>query len=167
MNNRTEKLNPLLRAPILAQRKPPITITVTTSASNLLSRIRQMKEEVEILKELFTDVLPVFVPDDRQFRIWLQRYDLDTVAASIERTAAWYNEAEQTIEELKVKGKPIPTVLRKTQLDIIKYASGVMKGKTVEAQKKTAAQVDTTVAAETTELSPSPVDFNIEGDDEL
>lgn len=103
---------------------------MNTSAVDLLNRIRRAKEEAASLKELFIELFPrEFVPEDRQFRIWLQRYELETIAASIERAAAWYGECLQTIEEIELKGKKPPAELWKGKLDIIKYASGTMRNK--------------------------------------
>jgi hypothetical protein len=103
---------------------------MNTSAENLLNRIRREKEEAASLKELHIELFPPeFVPEDRQFRVWLQRYDLETIAASIERTAAWYGESLQAIEEIELKGKKPHAELRKGKLDIIKYASGTMRNK--------------------------------------
>lgn len=105
---------------------------MNTSAVDLLNRIRREKEEAASLKELYVELFPPeFVPEDRVFRVWLQMYDLETVAASIERTAAWFSECLQTIEEIELKGKKLPTDLRKGKLDIIKYASGTMRNKKV------------------------------------
>jgi len=110
---------------------------MTNNAEALLTRIRQQKEEAGVLKELYSDLFPPeFVPEDRQFLIWLQRYDMETIAASLERTVAWYSEAMQNIEEFEAKGKKIPDALYKNKLDILKYASGVMKGKANEALKQ-------------------------------
>jgi hypothetical protein len=104
---------------------------MSTSVEDLLNRIRREKGEATSLKELYAELFPPeFLPEDRQFRVWLQRYDLETIAASIERTAAWYGECLQAIEELELEGKKPPAALRKGKLDIIKYASGTMRNKT-------------------------------------
>ena len=104
-----------------------------TNAETLLIRVRREKQEAASLKELFIELFPPeFVPEDRQFRVWLQKYDLETIAASIERAAAWYGECLQAAEELEVKGKKPPAELRKNKLDIIKYASGTMRNKAHE-----------------------------------
>jgi hypothetical protein len=124
-----------------------------------MQRIQQQREEVEALKELFNSLMPEFTPDDRQFRIWLQRYGVDVVASSIERTAEWLNQMEQKVEELEAAGKGVPAALRKTKLDIIKYASGTMKGKAAEDATKAS-------TTETLESEPSSTSFNLEGDDE-
>lgn len=106
---------------------------MNTSATDLLSRIRREKEEAACLKELYEGLFPPdFMPEDRQFRVWLQRYDLETIAASIERAASWHGECLQAIEEIELKGKKPPAELWKGRLDIIKYASGTMRNKARE-----------------------------------
>jgi hypothetical protein len=120
-----------------------------------MQRMQQRREETAALTELFNSVIPEFTPDDRQFHVWLQRYDVDIVAASIERTAEWVNQVEQKVEELEAEGKGVPAALRKTKLDIIKYASGTMKGKAAEPVKDSSASTAPTTR------------FDIEGDDEL
>lgn len=138
-----------------------------TSPAEIMQRIQQQREEVEALKELFNSLMPEYTPDDRQFCIWLQRYGVDVVASSIERTAEWLNQMEQKVEELEAAGKGVPAALRKTKLDIIKYASGTMKGKAAEAQKK-ATTTGTTGATETIEFldENKTMSFNIDGNDE-
>lgn len=107
----------------------------TSTAIDLLNRIRRQKEEAASLRELYSDLFPPeFVPEDRQFRVWLQRYDLETIAASIERAASWYGECLQALEELELEGKKPPVQLRKGKLDIIKYASGTMRNKAQEPE---------------------------------
>jgi hypothetical protein len=110
-----------------------------SSAAAIMQRMQQQREEVEALKELFNSLMPEFIPYDRQFRIWLQRYEVDVIAASIERTAEWVNQMQQKVEELEAEGRGVPAALRKAKLDIVKYASGTMKGKAAEPNKESTA----------------------------
>ncbi|MGD1108412.1 MAG: hypothetical protein ABR865_15325 [Terracidiphilus sp.] len=106
-----------------------------TNADTLLTRIRREKQEAASLKELFTDFFPPeFTPEDRQFRIWLQKYDLDTAVSAVERTAEWYNTHLQSIEEAELEGKVYTNKdgdevisVEKNKLDIIKYCSATMR----------------------------------------
>ena len=103
-----------------------------TNAETLLIRTRREKQEAASLKELFTDFFPPeFTPEDRQFRVWLQKYDLDTAVSAVERTAEWYNTCLQTIEEkgctAYTNEKGAQVNLEKHKLDIIKYCSATMR----------------------------------------
>lgn len=106
-----------------------------SQATDLLNRIRRQKEETAALKELYAELFPPqFMVADSQFGVWLRRYDFDIVAESFDRAADWLNQCQQKIEELEAEGKVIPVALRKTKLDVVKYASGVMVKKTKEGK---------------------------------
>jgi hypothetical protein len=95
-----------------------------SQAQQLLARLQAQKEEVESLKDCFLTLFPEdYLPENRQWHIWLNRYDFMTVCESLEATSEWFNKAVQKYEE-----EGDADVLR-GKLDIVKYSSGVMKSK--------------------------------------
>jgi hypothetical protein len=105
------------------------------TAQQLMDKIKRQKQEVETLKELFSAFFPPeFMPEDRQFHVWIQRYDFTIVGEAIEVTGEWYNMNLQRIEEKK-KGNMTKLEeqawqgMHFSRLNIVKYASGVMKHK--------------------------------------
>jgi hypothetical protein len=74
---------------------------------DVASLTQQSQPLIELWKALVGGV--DFVPSQRQFLIWLSMYDVATVEKGISRTAVWSERNE-----------------RKTLLDHIRYASGVM-----------------------------------------
>jgi hypothetical protein len=103
-----------------------------SSASDLLERIHREKEETDALKALWPTILPEqYLPSDRTFLIWLDRYDLDTIAEGIRACAAWMSQMESKAEDrTKPKAGPI------TKDRLVKYASGCMKNIAERAEKE-------------------------------
>jgi hypothetical protein len=103
-----------------------------SKAEAVLQQIRRMREEVAVVKELYTGLFPGddFVVEDRQYRVW----HVTVVCESLDRTTNWYNECLCAIEEWEAKnGRQAPKSLLKTKVDILRYAFGVMKRKSVES----------------------------------
>jgi len=104
-------------------------------AQRILEENRQRKQDAAELAELFEVTLPEFMPDERQFLIWLRRYDKDIIAESIDRTAEWLINHAQRIEAALAEGRRVPAKLKEGKVldDIIRYATKVMINKTAEA----------------------------------
>jgi hypothetical protein len=93
----------------------------------LRKKTQRLKEETAAVREFWLTTLPEdFAPDNRQCQVWLQMYGgLDNVIAGLERTQQWLQQRDQDNEERREQGKPpLPA---KNKLDIVKYASGVMR----------------------------------------
>jgi hypothetical protein len=98
-----------------------------TTASDIISKAKRLAEEAEAVQQYWTTTLPLeFLPEIRQCQLWLRMYGgLDNVIGGLERTQQWLQQIEQENAEFEAEGKP--TGITKTKLDVIKYASGVMK----------------------------------------
>jgi hypothetical protein len=98
-----------------------------TTASDIIAKAKRLAEEAEAVQQYWTTTLPLeFLPEIRQCQLWLRMYGgLDNVIGGLERTQQWLQQIEQENAELEAEGKP--TQITKTKLDVIKYASGVMK----------------------------------------
>lgn len=90
--------------------------------------IQQMKDGVQSCKDMFAFCFPTLtIPPDSQFMVWMRRHkDVNLIYAALERTADWFEQSEGVIAKLKTEGKGVPAAMRKTQSDILSYASGVM-----------------------------------------
>jgi hypothetical protein len=102
----------------------------------MLARLEQQKEEVEALQGIFLTLFPEeYLPAIRQWHIWLNRYDFDLVADSLEAASEWHNKAEQDYQERVEQGQSPDRGMLKGKLDIVRYASGIMRNKAQEAAK--------------------------------
>ena len=113
-------------------------IKVKASAKDKVAQIvaaaQQRKEDSEMLSGLFAELLPYFeVPDTRQWNIWLRRYGVDVIAESLERTAEKYENQSEMLEKAVREGRKVPEEVKWTLDTVLRYATGVMKQKAVEA----------------------------------
>jgi hypothetical protein len=93
-------------------------MTPNSKATELLARIEQQRQEIAALKVLWETLYPEFpAPDTRQWQIWRKRYDFDMIVAGLETANAKF--ARRASES--VSGAM-------TNDDVIRYASGTMKG---------------------------------------
>jgi hypothetical protein len=129
------------------QNPNPNPFTPGSKAAALAARIRDAKENVAALRELWVMLLGEPSPDDRQFIIWLKLYDFDTVSDAIDATAQWLSKFEQALALIQedhvdkdgklVLGRTLTQeqidAAVKTLLDKIRYASGVMSKKKKKA----------------------------------
>lgn len=97
------------------------------SAADIIAKAKLLAEEADAVQQYWTTTLPLeFLPDIRQCQLWLRMYGgLDNVIGGLERTQQWLQQIEQQNAEFEAEGEP--TRIIKTRLDVIKYASGVMK----------------------------------------
>jgi hypothetical protein len=106
----------------------------SSKAQALLAKIRESNENIEALQQLWETLIGEPVPEDRQFRIWLNRYGFDIVAQSIEALAEWVSKNSQALAKIEEEEHREPTdeELRKhnkSLISIIQYVSGIMKRK--------------------------------------
>jgi hypothetical protein len=102
----------------------------------LKAKLKEKQESTEYLKELFEGAL-FFIPPTQQFHTWLSRFDVELIAAAIERTGEWYIVQTQNLETAVKAGKMTQATadkVAKTQGEICSYASGVMKGMLARAE---------------------------------
>jgi hypothetical protein len=100
-----------------------------TTAADLIAKAKRVNEEASALREYWLTILPEeHCPDIRQFKLWLSMYGgLDNCIAGVDRTAVWLSKCEsESAEIIADGGQPDPP---KTTLDIIQYASKVMRNK--------------------------------------
>jgi len=100
-----------------------------TTAAELMARAKRVNEEGAALREFWLTILPEeHCPDIRQFKLWLSMYGgLDNCVAGLERTAVWLSQCEsENAQILADGGQPNQP---KTTVDIIQYASKVMRNK--------------------------------------
>jgi hypothetical protein len=103
--------------------------TAENRAALILARIKQQKEDAAVLREVCQTLLPYATIEDRQLYVWLQQCDdVEIIVNAIEATSRWMNRNLQSIEEHQNAGYEIPEGLQKTNVDIIKYLSGTIKG---------------------------------------
>jgi hypothetical protein len=107
-----------------------------SKAAALVARIREAKENVAALRELWITYFGEPMPDDQQFLIWLTRYGFDIAVEAIEELASWLNRHEQELQKIAAEGRaatPEETIAHaKKLLDLIRYVSGIMKKKKAE-----------------------------------
>ena len=103
------------------------------TAQELLAKVERQRQEIDALFKLWKVLFPEFKsPGCRQFTVWLNMYPFETVVSGLETAAQWYNRKLQEIEgaatevQLIAWGNTVPSPI--TATDIIRYASGVMKG---------------------------------------
>jgi hypothetical protein len=113
-----------------------------SKAAALLACIKQQKEEVDALTVLWGETFPQFnAPDTRQFKVWLNIYDFDTVVLGIEKTLNWYNKIVQAEATAVVGDETVAAKAKLASIDttqIVKYASGCMKKRKAEQSCETA-----------------------------
>jgi hypothetical protein len=96
-------------------------MTPNSKATELLARIEQQKREIAALKMLWETLYPEFpVPDTRQFQIWLKLYDFDTVVLGLEAA------------NIKFAKRAGSAAGQMESDDVLRYASGTMKGLKLE-----------------------------------
>ena len=84
-------------------------------------RIARLKAETESLKELWQTVLPPeWLPSDRQFMVWLNKYDFAMTAYGIETAANNLNKKECDAAKQS-------TDVQWDKLACMSFVSGVMK----------------------------------------
>jgi hypothetical protein len=102
----------------------------------LRERMAQQKAEVEALQEFWLSTFPEFeIPDVRQCQVWLKLYDFDTAWQSIEATNLRMARRQDANPDAEVPySKPMG------RGDVIRYASGVMKGMKLLAEREREAE---------------------------
>jgi len=107
----------------------------------LITKIERQKQERVALAKLWESLFPQCpMPGERQLTIWLNLYEFETVVAGLERALQQEQRRQQNFDDDRREclanvawgngGKMIPTALQPMDCeDIIRYASGVMKGK--------------------------------------
>ena len=82
-------------------------------------RIARLKAETESLKEVWNTFLPSeWLPSDRQFMVWLNKYSFHTAAYGIETASNRLNR-----KEIEAGEEPIQW----DKDECVRFASGVMK----------------------------------------
>jgi len=104
------------------------------NASDLIAKAARLREETAACREYWTTTLPLeLLPEDHQFQLWLRMYGgLDNVIAGMERIQQWLIQIAQENAEIQAQAdagdlKTKPTLTIKTKIDVIKYASKVMR----------------------------------------
>lgn len=57
------------------------------TVDQLAARLETIEVETAIAKKLWESLLPIEVPDDKQFALWLRLHSLDVVAYGLDETA--------------------------------------------------------------------------------
>lgn len=108
--------------PTKPQPKQDIIIDKSNYIRERIEAAKQRKQDAAELAELWALNFPVY-PVERQYTIWLRRYEKNAIVDSIERTAEWYDNEAQ-------KAETAGEELSKTIAEITAYATGVMIRKT-------------------------------------
>jgi len=109
----------------------------SAKAALLMARIRESKENAAALRELWGSIFGYPAPGDQQFFIWLDRHGFDIVADSIMALAAWVNRHGQELGKIAADRDPTAeetAAHTKGLVDLVQYASGIMKKKQAEQQ---------------------------------
>src|SRR5881227_97539 len=96
------------------------------AVARIQAQAQQRKQDAQTLVGLFADLLPYFeIPDQRQWNIWLRRYDRDIIAESLERTAEKYENQSEMVEKAIREGRPVPEELKQgwTLDTVLRYAT--------------------------------------------
>lgn len=107
--------------------------TPHSKAHALVTRLKEARENIAAIRELWIELFGEPAPDDTQIHRWLIMYGFDIVVAAIEDLARWVGKHKQALAIIEQAGRQ-PTIeeLRehtKALLDLIRYASGIMKNK--------------------------------------
>jgi hypothetical protein len=65
--------------------------------------------------------------EDAQFHDWLSKYGFSIVVEAIEATATMFRRWDRQLEDMEAEG--LMTTPRKTKLDLVRYASAVMRNR--------------------------------------
>jgi hypothetical protein len=103
-------------------------------AAALLARIKEARENVAALKELWIMLFGEPSPGEHQFMIWLNRYPFDIIEDAFAVVAEWLNRHHQALELIQQEEGRQPNdeeIEQHTKVlsDLIRYASGVMAKK--------------------------------------
>jgi hypothetical protein len=95
---------------------------MSSNAKALLARLQQQREETAAIQAYWSDTFPTFpeLPAS-QVRVWTNLYDFETVVYGIDVALQQQSRRAQAVAERK-QGAAVMKML-----DVIKYASGVMK----------------------------------------
>jgi hypothetical protein len=100
-------------------------------AQQLLQRMALNKENADAISQYWLSLFPEFQAlEQRQIVQWTNMYDFDTVVFGLDKAMQQHNKRLQAVEE------QTPNVVAMVKLDIVKYASGVMKRHVEDAKDK-------------------------------
>jgi dsDNA-binding SOS-regulon protein len=120
--------------------RQPRTYTPNSKAAALAAKIKEVEENISALQELWLFMIGKPVPEADQFKIWLMRYGFEITAAAIEELASWINKHKQELAKIRAEGRePTPEEIvehSKTMLDLVRYASGIMKKMKADQEEK-------------------------------
>jgi hypothetical protein len=111
--------------------------TPDSKAAALVARLKEARENISAIKELWAALFGAPIPDDSQVHRWLLRYGFDAVVESIEDLMVWVGKHKQALAIMEESGEIISPENRaehtKTLTDLIRYVSGIMGYKAREA----------------------------------
>ena len=118
--------------------------TPNSKASALVARIKEARENVAAIQELWRELFGDPVPDAQQMMRGLRMYGFEVVVAAVEDLASWVGKHDQALSIIKEEGRQ-PTTKElhehtKSLTDKVRYASGIMKHKAMDAGERADAQ---------------------------
>jgi hypothetical protein len=98
----------------------------SSKAAALLARIEKQNQEASALAVLWEETFQFPQPDVRQFKVWLNLYDFDTVVLGLDKALQWFNRLVQDADESLTGSAAVSKIKSVNVIDIVKYASGCM-----------------------------------------
>ena len=109
--------------------------TPNSKAAALVAQLHEARENIsaigELRFELFSNSIPA-LPANEKIHRWLIMYGFDTVVESVKDLGAWQGKHQQKLEIIEAERPATEEELKehsKTLLDLIRYASGIMRNK--------------------------------------
>jgi hypothetical protein len=108
------------------------TYTPNSKAAALVEQLKEARENISAIRELWIALFGEPTPGNEQIHRWLLIYGFDIVVASIQDLAAWQGKHQQKLTIIERQRQPTVEEIAehtKSLLDLIRYASGIMKNK--------------------------------------
>jgi hypothetical protein len=114
------------------------TYTPNSKAAALVASLKEARENISAIRELWIALFGEPTPSNEQIHRWLLIYGFDIVVAAIQDLAAWQGKHQQKLTIIEQERQPTVEEIAehsKSLLDLIRYASGIMKNKKVGTDK--------------------------------
>lgn len=114
------------------------TYTPNSKAAALVNQLKEARENISAVRELWIALFSEPTPSNEQSHRWLLIYGFDIVVAAIQDLAAWQGKHQQKLKIIEAQRTPTLEEVAehsKSLLDLIRYASGIMKNKKLGTEK--------------------------------
>jgi hypothetical protein len=108
------------------------TYSPSSKAAALVANLKEARENISAIRELWIALFNEPTPGNGQIHRWLIMYGFDIVVAAIQDLAVWHGKNDQKLRIIEEERQPTPEEVQqhtKTLLDLVRYASGIMRNK--------------------------------------